>query len=537
MQAVGDEKGTYRDSIATVGDDGKRQWIYPKKPNGRFYRWRTWVSWGLLAILFGLPFIKMGGEPLVLLNVLERRFILFGLHFTPQDFHLFAILMITAVVFIILFTVIWGRLFCGWVCPQTIFMEMVFRKVEYWIEGDANAQRRLNKAPWNAEKILKKGGKQLIFILISALIAHTFWSYLIGVERVQEIVTGGPRENFGLFTAIVAFIGVFYFVFSYMREQVCIAVCPYGRLQGVLLDNNSVAVMYDWVRGEPRGKLKRQKKKKPAATPKKEKECSNCANCRDGKDGCHDDVLNKMASALTQLEGTAAPKATAPAATPMKVAANQEIMTLEEPKPLGDCIDCNLCVQVCPTGIDIRNGTQLECINCTACIDACDEVMDKIKRPRGLIRYDSHTGVEQKETKLWSPRVMAYSAVLVALIGLNIFLLTGREAVDAVLLRTPGLLYQKNEDGTLNNLYTFQLLNKTTGDLPIEFRLQDRPDGRVRLVGEPPIAKPQQVLEGALFIDLPPTKGAGAKVKVRVEVWSGDEKLDVLKTNFIQPIN
>lgn len=502
---------SYRDSIATVNKEGKRNWIYPKKPVGRFYQWRTYLSWGLLAILFGLPFIKFRGEPLVLLNILERKFIIFGLHFTPQDFHLFAILMITGVVFITLFTAIFGRLFCGWVCPQTIFMEMVFRKVEYWIEGDANAQRRLNSAPWTSDKILKKGGKQFVFILISALIAHTFLAYIIGLDAVVKLVSQPPSHDWMGFTAIVLFIGAFYFVFSYLREQVCIAICPYGRLQGVLLDNNSINVMYDWIRGEPRGKLQKQKASKPKS------DCKSCPNCRDGQDGCHSGVLKKMEAAALAFE------ATAPAPPVMNIK--------------GDCIDCGLCVQVCPTGIDIRNGVQLECVNCTACIDACDEVMDKIGKPRGLIRYDSTVGIEKKERKLITPRVLAYSAVLLVLVVTNIFLLSSRGDVNIILMRTPGLLYQKNEDGSINNLYKFQLVNKTNQDIPLEFRLAEGEAGQVRLVGDSIIAQPGKITEGALFIDRPLKNGKSGNEKIPIEVWSDGKVIKRFKTSFLRPIN
>ena len=201
----------YRDSIATVNQDGGRIWIYPKKPSGKYYNLRTVVSVILLALLFGTPFIKVNGDPLLLFNVIERKFILFSIVFTPQDMHLFALAMFSLMLFIVLFTVVFGRLFCGWVCPQTIFMEMVFRKIEYWIEGDANAQKRLNKAPWTKDKLIKKGSKQLIFMAISVLIAHTFLSYILGLDRVTEIVTSSPMENLGGFASMIIFTGAFYF--------------------------------------------------------------------------------------------------------------------------------------------------------------------------------------------------------------------------------------------------------------------------------------------------------------------------------------
>ena len=252
------DKEAYRDKVATVDDRGKRVWIYPKKPSGRYYNARKWVSYVLLVILFGLPFIEVGGQPLVLFNILERKFILFGMLFMPQDFHLFVLAMLTFIVFIVLFTVVWGRIFCGWVCPQTIFMEMVFRRIEYWIEGDANAQRRLNKAPWTTDKIVKKTAKQVIFFTISVLIANVFLAYIISMDEVLRIAREPISQNWEGFVAMILFSGAFYFVFSYLREQVCIAVCPYGRLQGVMLDNNSIVVHYDHVRGEPRGKMQKK---------------------------------------------------------------------------------------------------------------------------------------------------------------------------------------------------------------------------------------------------------------------------------------
>ena len=464
---------TYRDSIATVDDKGKRVWIYPKKPKGRYYNARTYVSWALLLFLFGMPFVKYNGEPLLLFNVLERKFILFGILFTPQDFHLFALAMITFVVFIILFTVIFGRLFCGWVCPQTIFMEMVFRKIEYWIEGDANAQRRLNKAPWTSEKIMKKGLKFSIFFALAVLVANTFLSYIIGVEEVMKIAIEPISQNAGGFITMLLFSGAFFFVFTYMREQVCIAVCPYGRLQGVLLDKNSVVVSYDFVRGEPRGKIRKKKK-----------------------------VENPVESIQNQL---------------------------------GDCIDCKLCVHVCPTGIDIRNGTQLECVNCTACMDACDEVMDKIGRDRELIRYDSYNGVAESRKRIFTPRAIAYSVLLFVLVAINVALLTSRSDVEAVILRTPGMLYQKVDETYISNLYNYQIINKTNEAFPIEFKLISE-DGRIRPVGEIPNTIPEKMVEGAFFIDINKELLDGPKNRIIIEVYSDGKLLDKVKTNFMGPI-
>jgi cytochrome c oxidase accessory protein FixG len=254
---VDEEKQEYRNQLSTVTDDGKRKWVYPKKPSGKFYNARTILSFFLLAFLIIVPFIKVNGHQFLLFDFLNRNFILFGIPFGPHDFHLFVLAMISIIVFIILFTVVFGRIFCGWACPQTIFMEMVFRKIEYWIEGDAKDQRKLDAEEWNSKKLLKKGLKNIIFFIISFFISHIFLSYIISLDKVISIITQPPSAHLSGFIAIIAFSLIFYWVFSYFREQACTIVCPYGRLQGVLLDQDSIVIAYDYKRGEPRGKLKK----------------------------------------------------------------------------------------------------------------------------------------------------------------------------------------------------------------------------------------------------------------------------------------
>ncbi len=478
-ELIEEDKESFRDHIATVNETGGRIWIYPKKPSGRFYNLRTYVSWGLLAVLFTLPFIKVNGDPLFLFNVLDRKFILFGIVFMPQDLHLFALAMITLMVFIVLFTVVFGRLFCGWVCPQTIFMEMVFRKIEYWIEGDANRQRKLNKAPWTTDKVIKKVSKHFLFFTIAILIANTFLAYIIGSDEVLKIIGEPISLHFGGFMAMLIFSTLFYCVFAFFREQVCIAVCPYGRLQGVLLVKESIVVIYDWIRGEPRGKIRKQKKKTTF----------------------------------------------------------QELPVVNaEPEPkLGDCIDCKLCVHVCPTGIDIRNGTQLECVNCTACIDACDEVMEKINRPKGLIRFDSHENIENKKNKIFTIRVKAYTAALIALIVLQGFLFANRSAVEALFLRTPGTLFQTTEEGNISNLYNYQIVNKRTKTIKdLEFRLKGK-EGIIKVVGEIPVVEKLETVKGAMFIEIDPELLKGRKNKLTIEVYSEGKKIEEGTTNFFGP--
>ncbi len=457
----------FRDTIGTVDKEGNRIWVYPKKPSGSFHNARIIVTIILLSLLFIGPFLSWNGNPMFLFNVFERKFILFGVPFWPQDFHILGIGMIALFVFIILFTVVFGRIWCGWACPQTLFMEMVFRKIEYWIEGDANKQRRLDKMPWNKDKIIKRATKHGIFIAISVLIAHTLMAYLIGIDQVKEIVTQSPTEHMTGFLGLIAFTGVFYWVFSYFREQACIAVCPYGRLQGVLLDKESIVVAYDWLRGEPRGKLKK-------SAPTEEK---------------------------------------------------------------GDCIDCKLCVHACPTGIDIRNGTQLECVNCTACIDACDDVMTKIDKPKGLIRYASYNGIKEQIKTRFTPRMAAYSVVLAALLGLFSFLLATRTDVEATIMRVPGMLYQEQENNRISNLYNIQFINKTFDDVHLDLRLKDQEDGTIKRVGEQAVVVPATGnMESVYFIELPKEVITGVTTKLVIELYKDDQLIDEIKTNFLGPI-
>lgn len=457
----------YRDSLATVDEKGKRIWVYPKKPSGKFHNLRIVVSIILLTVLFGLPFVKVNGDPLMLVDVFERKFIIFGIHLWPQDFHIVALSMISLVVFVVLFTVVFGRVWCGWACPQTIFMEMVFRKIEYWIEGDATKQRKLNNAPWDSRKILKKGSKHLLFILVSLLISHTFLSYIIGIEKLQSIVSQPPTENLIGFVALMVFTGLFYMVFAFLREQICIAVCPYGRLQGVFLGNNSIAVMYDWLRGEPKGRLKKGK-------------------VQDGK---------------------------------------------------GDCIDCKLCVHACPTGIDIRNGTQLECVNCTACIDACDDVMDKIEKPRGLIKYASQNSIKEGNKKIFTTRVIGYSAVLSLLVFVVMFMLLTRADVEATILKVPGQLYQEQANNRISNLYNIQFINKTNAEIPLEMRVKGFDGAVVKRVGEEAmVLEAGSRLDAVFFIEMPREDITKMKTALDIELVSNGEIIDEITTNFVGPV-
>lgn len=465
------ENENFRDSIGTLNEEGKRAWVYPKKPSGPYYEYRKWVSYSLLLFLFLSPFIKINGNQFLLFNVMERRFNIFGFPFWPQDFFIFVIGMIIGVVFIALFTVAFGRIFCGWICPQTIFMEMVFRRIEYWIDGDRGAQMRLDRQPWNAEKIRKRSLKWFIFLIISFLIANVFLAYLIGSDTLIQNILDGPAAHGSTLISLLIFTAVFYFVFAWFREQVCIIACPYGRLQGVLLDNKSIIVAYDHKRGEAEQGRKKFRK---------------------GED--------------------------------RKALGN------------GDCIDCFQCVNVCPTGIDIRNGTQLECVNCTACIDECDHIMESVNLPKGLIRYASEDNIERKAKFTFTPRLKGYTAVLVILTGLLIGMLFLRSDVEATILRLPGQLYERKADNIISNVYTYKLVNKTTKDIgDVSFKLLSH-KGKIIPVTHSTFTVPAQgMAEGTIFIEINNSALNGDKDKLKVGVYSGDRLIENSSIRFLAP--
>ncbi len=461
----------FRDSIGTINEEGKRAWVFPKKPSGRFYTYRKWVSYFLLLFLFAAPFVKVNGNQFLMFNVLERRFNIFGFPFWPQDFHLFVISMIIGVIFIALFTVAYGRIFCGWVCPQTIFMEMVFRRIEYWIDGDRGAQTRLARQPWNAEKIRKRLLKWAVFFLISFLIANIFLAYLIGSDILLQYVTEGPAAHTATLIPLLIFTLVFYFVFAWFREQVCIIACPYGRMQGVLLDDKSIVVAYDHKRGEGANGRKKFRK-------------------------------NEDREALGH----------------------------------GDCIDCFQCVHVCPTGIDIRNGTQLECVNCTACIDECDTIMEKIDKPKGLIRYASEDNIVNKSKFTFTPRLKGYSAVLTILTVVFIGMLFLRNELEANILRLPGNLYERKEGNIISNVYTYKLVNKTSKDISeVNFKLLSH-KGKIEMVSQDTFEVPaQELAEGTFFIEINAAALSGDKDKLKIGVYSDDELIETTTARFLAP--
>ena len=454
---------SFRDKVATVDQKGKRVWMFPHKPEGRLYRARSWATLLYLIVFFGLPFLKVNDHPVFLINILQRRFILFGQIFWPQDFFIFALGMVVFIVFIALFTVVFGRVFCGWACPQTIFMEMVFRRIEFWIDGDGPQQKLLKNAPWNTDKIIKRVSKWVIFWLVSFIIANTFLAYMVGVDELKQMIYE-PSKHVGTLVSLSVFTTVFFFVYLWMREQVCTVICPYGRMQGVLLDKDSVIVAYDYKRGEERGKFHKN-----------------------------------------------------------------------EERAIGDCIDCAQCVKVCPTGIDIRNGTQLECVNCTACIDACNKMMDAVGLPNGLIRYASENNIAKKRPWRFTWRMKAYSIVMCLLLGVLVWLLSSRTDVGITLLRTPGQLFQAQPGHQMSNLYNYKLLNKTFKDKEVTLQPENF-KGNIKLMGENKLLIPKDgYTSGTMFIYMDSSEVKTRNTKLRIGVYEGGKKISTIYTSFLGP--
>ena len=461
MEAVYDHDESFRDRMPSITEKGKRNWIYAWQPEGKWYNIRSMLSLFYVVLFFSLPFIKIKGNPALQINIVEGKFSILGALFWPQDFFIFGVAMVTMVVFIYLFTMIYGRIFCGWACPQTIFMEMIFRRIEWLIEGNPNKQRALNHSAWTNEKILKKASKHIVFFGLSFVIANFFLMYIIGYNDLLQIIREPVSEHFGGFVAILVFTLAFYVVYAFAREIVCTIICPYGRLQGVLLDKNSIVVAYDYVRGEPRGKGKRPH------------------------------------------EG------------------------------LGDCIDCKQCVVVCPTGIDIRNGTQLECVNCTACIDACNQIMDKVGLSRGLIRYASENEIAEGKQFSFTGRMKAYTAVLLLLVSGLSFMLATRDDVDVTVMRAKGMLFQEMGADSLSNLYQMTLVNKTHKDVTVQIKVENFP-ASIKFVGHSELkTAPEGQSEATFFIVLPKSAINSRDSRLELGVYQNGKKIATRKTSFL----
>ncbi len=393
------------DRPTTISESGARQWLYPASFEGKWQDRRTIVNVVLMLLFFGLPWLHVGGHQAVLLDLPHRKLAFFGLVLWPQDSYLLWLLLFTGLLGIFIITAQWGRLWCGWACPQTVFMEGVFRKIENKIEGKPTKRMKRDDGPWSWDKIWRKTLKHGVFFLISAHVANTALAYVASSEVVLDMTLSDPRQHMSWFGLMFGVSALFYLDFAWFREQLCTIACPYGRWQSVLLDDHSLIVGYDYRRGENRGGSGKRRK---------------------------------------------APD-----------------------EPFGDCIDCGLCVQVCPTGIDIRNGLQMECINCTACIDACEPVMAKIGRPAGLIRYTSLLELDGAERKAVRPRTIVYAALLV--IALTVFAVAAshRKITEVSVVRAQGQAVMQIDGPNLVNHFRAKLVNKSAKAVKIALEPRD----------------------------------------------------------------
>ena len=444
---------TFRDRPINIDDSGKRKWIYAKQPQGKWYTRRTYFAWFVLAFLVVAPLIKINGSHFMLLDIANRKFSLFGMVLWAQDTYMMAIVMVIVAVSVVLFTVVFGRLWCGWACPQTVFLEFVFRRIEYLFDGNYRNGAKPKESPF-----WKTAAKHLTFFMTSVIITNILVMWFVGPEYLQKLIKDPIVDHLSGFIAMLLVSSFYYWIYSFFREQVCTMICPYGRLQGVLLDSKSISVIYDYKRGEPRGA-----------------------------------------------------------------------------KNSGDCIACQRCVSVCPTGIDIKNGSQLECVNCTACIDECNEVMAKIKKPGNLIRYDSVQGIETGKRSVLNARTYAYSAVLVALFVVLIVAISRRTPIEATLLRVPGTLFQQLDSTTVSNIYNLNLINKTNKKKNLTLKLLEPVKGSVQVAGKDAVIDGDAAFNAVIIIKLDKSQLKGKSTDLRLGIFEGTQLLKEADTNFIGP--
>jgi cytochrome c oxidase accessory protein FixG len=449
---------------SSLRKDGSRNWVHPADVKGRWTRLRRIGFVVLMSIYVVLPWIEINGHPAVFLDIGDRQFYLFGLTFNAQDAWL-AFFLLTGIGFtLIVVTALLGRIWCGYACPQTVFLEGVFRRIERWIEGPRTVRLRRNAAKMSWDKFWRKALKHAVFVVVSAFLAHVFLSYFTSLSELFVMVRHAPTEHLEPFLWVSGITLALYLDFAFFREQLCLVVCPYGRLQSVLTDRGSAIVGYDKARGEPRGK-----------------------------------------------------------------ATKAAVET-------GDCVDCKRCVVVCPTGIDIRNGLQLDCIGCAACIDACDEVMTKLGRAEGLVRYDSLDGLEHKPTRFFRPRLALYAALGVVGIGVASLAVSSRQSFEANLMRQRGAPFMLIDEG-VRNAFEVHLVNKSSEPTLYELRPLE-PAGADIAISDREVQLESLASEHVpVFVTVPPaTYRSGTNVRIEVRARrAGEDEVRVIEAPLLGP--
>lgn len=430
--------------LSTLNTDGSRRWLRPRLSEGRFLLRRRVVAYVLIAVFTLIPYITINGKPAVLLDLPARRFHILGATFLPTDTLLIALGGVTIFVLIFLLTALFGRVWCGWACPQTVYMEFVYRPIERFFTGSpGRAKATKGVKGWLQSTGAGKPLMYVAYFLISCYLAHTFLAYFVGVEALRQWMTQSPLEHPAPFLVMACVTGLMMFDFAFFREQTCLVACPYGRFQSALLDRHSMIVSYDVARGEPRG-VRKQKSgdvSLPVAQPS---------------------LAMGFAGIAPALAGVGAPAPSASVAS-------------------GDCVDCKMCVTTCPTGIDIRNGLQMECINCTQCIDACDSVMAKLGRPRGLVRYSSQAALEHKTFSLLRARTVLYPVVLAIAFSLFVFVLVTRPPAYISAVRGLGAPFGTLASGQISNPLNIRIINRR--EHPTRYTITPD-DARVTLIAE-----------------------------------------------------
>jgi cytochrome c oxidase accessory protein FixG len=448
-----------------IDEFGNRRMIIPAEVKGRYRQWKTKIHFVLLLIFLLLPWVQIDGTQAVLLDIPNRHFELFGYVFLSHDSPLLFFLLISFAMAIMLVTALWGRVWCGWACPQTVFIDSVYRKIEYWIEGSYIKRRRLHDGPLTSEKFIKQTLKWMAFAAVSSVFAHSFAAYFTGSRKLIEMMQTNPGENWTYFAMISFFTGLLLFNFGWFREQFCIIMCPYGRFQGVLMDNQTYNVTYDVSRGEPRKGISESGGKK------------------------------------------------------------------------GDCVSCNRCVQVCPTGIDIRNGLQMECIGCTACMDACDEIMMKVKKPEGLISY--RPALESKKVNWFRPRVAAYFIILIFSLGGFAYGVNSHRSFSAIFLKTAEEPFQITPDGRVLNHLKVNLHNQAKKDLRLRISVNEKEKFLLTQAGEAHTVEAGKTSLVHLFVGFEKnrlTSNGTVKVQFIIEELNSHE-IQKYETQLIGPLS